>query len=537
MKYTLRPYQSDAAKAILEDIKTFDSCSAVLPTGSGKTLILVELIDKIRDRLPLDGMILVLCHLSDPLYQLYEAYCQFGDRPKRVIKWKGSMFSNSLSVDTVFASMQKMAKSEDFWRRRNKQKMVRHPSYIIIDEAHAYGAHSYNQIRKFFPNAKIIGLSATPYRNNKFSFSLFEKVSYTIAMGELIKLGYLVEPRLTQITLEDTSDAGRIAMCYKIWLEKEKPRGLPTIIYFPTTDHAKAAEAALSGKARVAYMDGSTSHGRVTQVVTSAKKGELDIIVNCQKLETGIDIPPIGSIMMPYKCGSVSRYIQRVGRGLRLYEGKTHCNVYLCGDSPSIEKGEWVKLHNDSLKVKETLPSDELIDGLEDIADRDFHLIKWTKEAIEACEKLESSDMITLANHLAKRRFPKKYDRHLQEIMHYAKTTSENKSPATEEQIFILKETLGFEDRAVRNLSQREADALLNGFRRWVHRDPWIIKRGPYIGKHPAEVPGLYKKHCNDPQVKATFYDWYRAGKPRLKDRHSEYNYFIPASDRKSLES
>lgn len=534
MKYQLRPYQKQAADNLIKDIKDHPSVSAVLPTGSGKSLIMINLIDRLREKLPLDGMILVLCHLSDPLYQLYESYCNLGERPKRVIKWKGAMFSNSLSVDTVFASMQKMAKSDDFWARRNRQKMVRHPSYIIIDEAHAYGAQSYEDIRSFFPNAKIIGLSATPYRNNKFSFSLFEKVSYTISMGELIELGYLVKPQLHEITLTGTTDAARLALCYKIWLEREKRRCLPSIIYFPTTQLAKDAYAALSEKqVRVAYMDGSTVRGRVKQVVDAAKEGKIDIIVNCQKLETGVDIPSIGSIMMPYKCGSVARYIQRVGRGLRPFQGKDRCNVYIYGDAPSIEKGTWIKLHKDSMRIKEPLPSEELSDELEELEEKgNSQLIKWTKEAIEACEELEKSDMIVLSDHLAKKRFPKKYDRHLQDIMIHVSTVSENKSPATKEQIFILTETLGFEERSIRDISQREADALLNGFRRWMRRDPWIITKGPHIGKHPSQVPGLYKKNCSDPQVRATLYDWYRAGRPKLKDNHFEQNEFIPRAHR-----
>jgi len=520
-KYKLRPYQKQASDNIIKDLETYRSCGAVLPTGSGKTLIMIDVIDRIREKMGLSDMILIMCHLTDPLYQLYEEYNQKGARPARTTTWKKSIFSSSLSVDTLFASMQKMAINIDWWKKRNEQKMVRHPRYIIIDEAHAYGAESYRQIERLFPDAQIIGLSATPFRSNRYSFSQFERVSYTIPMSQLIDEGYLVEPRLTEINFgSDDSDASRIALCFKIWKERERSRGLPTIIYFPTTEMARNAVAALATKCRVAYMDGTTPYTETKRIFESAKVGDIDIILNCQKLETGVDIPMIGSIMMPYKCGSVARYVQRVGRGLRLFPGKEYCSVYLFGDTPSLERGDWSEIHNLALGIEDPLPSESLSESLDDLdPDREDHraLYYWTEIAIEACRKLENVDMITLADHLSKKRFPSKYEKHIQRIFEGAQTSSESTEPATKSQLFMLKDTYGYEERHLRNLTHKEASMLLNGLHSWVHREAWTIKRGPYIGHHPKNVPGLYKKHCRDPQVKGFLVQWYRAGRPRPK--------------------
>ena len=531
--YTLRPYQLDASNALLADLETHESVGAVMPTGSGKTLVMIELIDKLRAKVGRKGLILVLCHLTDPLTQLFEEYQKHGERPLRVKHWVQTIRSMSNTIDTVFGTMQKMSNHVEVWRKRETCSDVRQPKFILIDEAHAYGAESYNQIRKAFPKAKIIGLSATPYRNNHFSFHQFDKVSYTISMTELIEQKYLVPPKLHQIDLNGVDDdAGRIALAYKIWEEKEKPRGFVTIIYFPTTQLAKTALAAYEGRARVAYLDGTSRAEKVTRVVREGKTGEIDIIVNCQKLETGVDIPSVGSVIMPYKCGSVARYLQRIGRGLRLYQGKEFCNVYLCGDAPSIASGDWQRMHDRAMLAKEPLPSENLFDSLDDspIAIGP-ELLKWTNEAIEACQRLESVGMIDLAKHISLKRFPKKYDIFLQEIMKGAKTESNSKEPPTSVQKYFLTDRFGFKPNHVDRLNKSEASALINGFNSWLSRDPWILKNGPHIGKHPSQLPGLYKKHCRDRNILALLRAWYQRGRPALKDKSYKKKHFTPLED------
>lgn len=518
-KYALRGYQKDAVAALISDIDNGKkSTSAVLPTGSGKTLILIDIIDKLRGRLSLRDSIYVLCHLSDPLYQLVNEYKEKGERPGRIELWKKAIHSNSMSVDTIFGTIQKVSRSLGYLKSRKKQKMLRQPKYIIIDEAHAVGTKSYADLAKTFPDAVLIGLSATPFRSNKYSFGQFENVAYTISMGALIDMGFLVKPNLSQIDLKDQSDdPGRVALSYKIWKEKEKNRGLVTVIFFPTTELAKNALAAMKDKARCRYMDGKSKLGEVKEIISSAKEGKIDILLNCQKLETGIDIPSIGSVIMPYKCGSVARYIQRVGRGLRLYPGKAQCNVYLYGDTPSIERGEWLNIHNLALNIKKPLPSEDLQTDLDDLMETGGRLlIKWTEEAIEACRRLEGIGHLKLAEFIAKKRYPKKYDNYLGEIMNGARTTPKDNEPITSLQSYMLTDQFGFSESVVSKMTKSEAKTLLSGFKGWLERDPWIIQEGPYIGRHPSQIPGLYKNHCKNPSVVKLLREWYRHGRPAL---------------------
>lgn len=519
-KYSLRRYQQDAVSALLKDLDEYKSVAAVLPTGAGKSLIMIDLIDHLRPTLGIDGSILILCHLTDPLNQLFDGYKKYGQRSERIKYW--TRLIPSLSYDIIFTTMQKMARgpSIKMWKNHISQRMNRIPKYIIIDEAHSYGAASYRQICDVFPDARLIGLSATPFRSNRYSFSQFEKISYTISMGELIELGFLTPPKTEKVQIPDsmTDDAGRIALSYKIWKDRESKRGLVTLIYFPTTDIAKAALASFSQKLgdRVAYIDGSTKMRDAKAMLRDARDGRYDVLLNCQKLETGVDVPNIGSVIMPYPCNSVVRYMQRVGRSLRLFPGKTHSMIYLCGDAPAIESGNWQKLHDKAIKLRDPLPSECLLEELdgEDMT-KDKYRMEWTKTAIKSCKMLESDGLVTLSRFLAQKKFPKKYDRFINMIMVNAKPSQGyNDDPISKIQTEIIINRYKLEERHVKQMTRNEASALINGFVKHIDSCPFIIREGAHVGKHCADIHPFARKWIKQPGPLRTLKAWWRAGSP-----------------------
>lgn len=525
-KYKLREYQQDASDSIVRDLETNNSVAAVLPTGAGKSLIMIDVIDRLRESLSIDGSVLCVCHLSDPLYQLLDNYKEKGERPLRSTYWKSYGFPN-YNYDVIFVTMQKMAKPD--YRKEVasivENKLARSPKYIIIDEAHSFGAESYNLICKLIPDAKVIGLSATPFRSNRYSFGLFDKVSYTISMSELIEKGFLVPPNLVQISIPEDkkTDGGRIALSYKIWKERESTSGLVTVVYFPTTEIAKAALASFTQdkNCRAAYIDGKTQIKVAKKILEDARNGHYDVLINCQKLETGVDIPNIGSIIMPYAVGSVVKYMQRIGRALRLYEDKKYANIYLFGDTPSIEKGNWEKLHDKALKARDPLPSEQL---LEDFNDEEFKkapplLVEWTKKAIEACQILEGNDLVAVSRLLATKKFPKKYDLFIEKILQGAiPSQGYDTTPISKIQTQIITERYGLEDRHVATLTKKEASAIINGFDAHLKSNPFIFQQGKHLGKHPSQLKPFARKWLQGENL-ATCQRWWKAGRPPLKEK------------------
>jgi superfamily II DNA or RNA helicase len=419
--------------------------------------------------------------------------------------------------------MQKMARQDsiDAWRHHMQQTMVRKPKYIIIDEAHSYGAPSYRKMRDLFPDAKLIGLSATPFRSNKYSFSCFEKVTYTRSMGDLIALGFLTTPKTEQVSIPEDMDnhGGRIALSYRIWKERESKRGLVTVVYLPTVDLAKSALASFTQQkgVRCGYLDGSSTLRETRKVLGAAREGKYDVLINCKKLETGVDIPNIGSVIMPYPVDSVVAYIQRVGRALRLFPGKEYAMIYLCGDAPSIAKGDWIDVHNRAMETREPKPSESLKEELSE-GGPDKPRLEWTKEAIKACEILEQKDMVNLSKFLAFKRFPKKYDIFIGRILkHGAPTEGYDNSPASQIQREILVNRFKFTESRARSLTKREASTFINGFKSYMDTDPFIFRDGPHMGKHPSELHPLTRKHCHG-DTKKRLQAWWKAGRPMRRE-------------------
>ena len=520
--YTLRPYQLEAAQNAVRDISDpkINSTGLVMPTGSGKSLVIIELIEMLRESLSIDGSIIVLCHLSEPLKQLMESYRRFSSRPLKASEWAFQI--PSMSYDVIFTTMQKLAMDDNLrkWRNHGKLKCVRRPRYIIIDEAHMYGATSYERILKIFPDIKVIGFTATPFRSNKYSFSQFDRVSFTISMESLIEQGYLTPPELTQVSIPPkyNSDAGRIALALKIWKKKEKERGLVTVVYLPTKQLAKDAYTAFTEERglRVEYVDSTMNNRTIDRIIRNSRDGKVDVLVNCKVLETGIDIPNIGAVIMPYPVNSVVTYVQRVGRALRLYPGKEKAHIYLCGDTPAIEKGVWEKLHNRALKLRDPLPSEVLLDEMTESGMEKVRM-EWTREAIEVCEILEKEGLITLSEFLAYKRYPKKYDKFISDIMKHGPISRHaDDSPASDIQKGLLTKKFGFKERQVQNLTKREASKFINGMKMRLSADPHIVRVGNHLGKHMSEVPPLARKYAKGEllyQLRA----WWKAGKPSLK--------------------
>jgi superfamily II DNA or RNA helicase len=425
-----------------------------------------------------------------------------------------------MGTKVVFATVQAVtsAAGKRYWTTDPMRKDV---AMCLIDEAHQFGCDSYHTMdHELFPLAKFVGFSATPYRRNQYSFAQFDTVAYAIDSQSLIDQGYLVKPQLFQLRLEDTDTAERLASVIRVWSEREKHRGLVSVVYLRTTSEAQemrlvAEEAGI----KVDYVDGTMPDAFCRDLYGRARDGYVEMIVNVRKLETGIDIPNIGSVFMPFGTGSVVSYLQRIGRALRPCPGKSLAHVYVFGDAPSIERGQWKRVHDEALRAKKALDpieklQDELADLLEDTA-APAERIAWTKAAIEACERLTAGNLKGLADLIAEKKFPQKYARAIQDITRRIEADSTGPGePLSDAQKGALVKRYGFDQDDVSKLGKNEATGLLGALSDFYARSPWILQSGPHAGKHIAETPPLYRKMIKDPKNKALVQRWYRAGRP-----------------------
>lgn len=366
-RFQLRDYQQEAVAATLTHFrKTNESAVIVLPTGSGKSLVIAELARLARRK------ILVLTHVKELVEQNHLKYESLG--------LTAGIYSAGLKLkqtqhQVTFASIQSAA--------RNLEDFNEAYSLIIIDECHRVNLPSdkpdsetieqeespANQYQKIIqkltqvnPDVKLLGLTATPYRLGmgwiyrkhyrgfvrSEQTRPFEHCIYELPLRYLIKRKYLTEPKLVDATIEhyDFSSLkenaigeynatqvnhllsqhhrvtkGIIEQVVELGLERQ---GI--MIFAATVDHAKEIFSYLPSSDS-ALITGSTESNERDHLITAFKQKQIKYLVNVSVLTTGFDAPHVDMIAILRPTQSVSLYQQIIGRGLRLSENKNDCLV------------------------------------------------------------------------------------------------------------------------------------------------------------------------------------------------------------------
>ncbi len=364
--FQLRDYQQDAVAATLKHFrKTNESAVIVLPTGSGKSLVIAELA-RLANR-----KILVLTHVKELVEQNHQKYQSLG--------LSAGIYSAGLKQkvthhQVTFASIQSAA--------RNLQDFNEAYSLIIIDECHRVNlansekgegddkdessSNQYQQViaklKQSNPKVKLLGLTATPYRlgmgwiYKKHYRGIvrseqkrpFEHCIYELPLRYLIKKKYLTEPRLVDATIEHydfgslrenasgeynstevNALLGKHHRVTKGIIEQvielgETRQGI--MIFAATVDHAKEIYGYLPAL-HSALITGATDSTDRDSLIKSFKQKHIKYLVNVSVLTTGFDAPHVDMIAILRPTQSVSLYQQIIGRGLRLNDNKKDCLV------------------------------------------------------------------------------------------------------------------------------------------------------------------------------------------------------------------
>jgi len=363
---------------------------------------------------------------------------------------------------------------------------------IIIDECHLVGNNSYTDILSMFPNAYVIGFTATPFRQNKLMTNMFDEVAYSVSMQELIDQGFLVPPKLhlTPFDTEDMADvASKIAEIYS-----KKHKGQKAVVYMRTIEEANLLRNIL--------VDCDISARAVTSELTGKPRDELlkefrsgggpAVLTTVDVLTAGFDSPNLMAIFMPYKVGSVTTYLQRVGRGLRPYDGKTHCDIYAGSNSPGIESGFWEKITRQILNAGRT-DYDNMLDVLElgknDYSEEEY---LWTQDVVRMAKEAKAKGMHKLFDMIVTKQFP---DAMLNLMLDTPPcTTKKNaKTKMTKGQEKYLK-GIGL---YAEGLTKQEASSILWNHKLskgWTPPKDEVIQEGKHKGKHFSQVPPMYWK-------------------------------------------
>ena len=363
-------YQEDMVKRVQEAFRHHDSVMVQMPTGTGKTYLFAALVG-----LFLKEEVWVVAHRRELVSQIKDTLEKF--------------FSSLKSTSIKVISIQ--------WLSRHYGEMEEKPGLIVIDEAHHALAETYAEVMNAYPKAKKLGLTATPYRLNGKGFTdLFDTLLCSWSMERFIVEGrlslydyYSIKPdSAAQLLIDSLQKRGadgdyqqkelNEVMDVKPSLErlcltiKEYVPGKKGIVYAISIQHAEhIAEfyrengikaVAISSKTPLAERQELIERFKASSLLSSlnSTSDEIEVLVSVDLFSEGFDCPDVEFIQLARPTLSLAKYMQMVGRGLRVAAGKDYCvildnvGLYKRFGLPSVDR-DWQSMFEGRTSLEDIL--------------------------------------------------------------------------------------------------------------------------------------------------------------------------------------
>ena len=327
----LRPYQQEAMDAILEAWENgTHKTLLVLPTGCGKTIVFAKVTEECVRQ---GDRVLILAHRGELLEQAAD----------KIRKATGLGCATEKAEETCLGSWFRITVGSVQSMMR-ESRLSRFPDdyfdTIIIDEAHHCISDSYQRVLHHFPEAKVLGVTATPDRGDMKNLGqVFESLAYEYTLPRAIKEGYLSPIKAVTIPLQvDLTGVGVQSGDFKagdlgtaldpylegIATEMEKYcREKKTVVFLPLVKTSQKFRDILNAHGFQAAEVNGESQDR-TEVLQEFADGRYNVLCNSMLLTEGWDCPSVDCIVVLRPTKVRSLYCQMVGRGTRLSSGKDH---------------------------------------------------------------------------------------------------------------------------------------------------------------------------------------------------------------------
>ena len=363
MTYKLRDYQqkaSDAAVSFFNNKAKKTNAIMVLPTGSGKSLIIADIAAR------LDGHTLVFQPSKEILEQNFKKLCSYGILDCSI--YSASFNSKEISRIT-FATIGSV---------KNHPELFTHFKNIIVDECHLVNPKE-GMYKDFFEavKCKVLGLTATPYRlssSRDFGSMLkfitrtkphvFSEVIYHVQVSTLLDMGYLAKLNYYPMDKElkkyngnefkkcnlKRNSTGADYTDRSVQKEYERIDFYSYIVHIVQrlmnpkaggkrkgilvfTRFLKEAERLTMSIPGCVIVSGDTPKKERERILEMFKVGEIPVVANVGVLTTGFDYPELDTVVMARPTMSLAMYYQIVGRCIRPHKDKEAAwFVDLCGN-------------------------------------------------------------------------------------------------------------------------------------------------------------------------------------------------------------
>ena len=394
-------YQEDMKERIEKALHLHRSVMAQMPTGTGKTYLLTAVIDSFVSNNPKEK-VWIVAHRRELVSQIDETVRKFHS------------YSSS-NTSSLLSSVKAMSIQ---WLMRHYDEIEEEPGMIVIDEAHHALAKTYKEMWERFPKAKFLGLTATPCRLNGKGFTdLFDVLVQSWDVPEFISMGRLAtydfvsikSDGVTQRLIDSLQKRGAdgdyqnkemdmllnkkpsIERLYRSLEEFGKDR--KGIVYAINISHAqKITKLYQENGVKAIAIDSKTPATERQQDIEAFKKGDIQVLVNVDIFSEGFDCPDVEFVQLARPTLSLAKYLQMVGRGLRVAKGKKNCliidnvGLYRVFGLPS-QVWNWNAMFEGKLKVgkKKETPKE-----------RDFFLMYGKQETMPVGQ---DSEMMMVMSH------------------------------------------------------------------------------------------------------------------------------------------
>jgi|LGVE01.1.fsa_nt_gb superfamily II DNA or RNA helicase len=442
-------------------------------------------------------IVLIISHLGLLITQSGNSFKKFWSINTDVLQGPRIPRKNSRCVLSTVQSSSVKSKIDRWYAKLPHGIKV---GLILVDEGHRNsGVAQVDRILEdFFPDAKVVSFTGSPFKDNKDMTHLYEKVSFSISLQEVISIGLLVRPVIHGMTidkknLEEVME--KIISSIAITHNRDK-----SIVFMKSINDAEIMTTALKemgiNAASITSRTPQDLRDKTLIAFTNNHTDSHQVLVTVDVLSVGFDAPAVKAIYMPYGTNSVSQYLQRIGRGLRTFPGKTHCDIYIGGSDPIIEQGKWERIQKKALeagaKDKPELQDevlDELdFDDIEPVASEPEDV--YTIEIKNVQAKFRREGMKNLAEMVGERSFPQEFLDHLVAVD--TTTKVKTKKEATKKQKELIAER-GFD---ATTLTKTEAGITIDAIAAkegWTVKPKRIVPTGMYKGKEANDVPHAYR--------------------------------------------
>ena len=317
----LRWYQQECIDAFIKDAREYPNKNLLgaLPTGTGKSVIIAGICQKVADR---GGRVIVLHRSKELIVQNQVRYCEVDPE--------------GLSRSGVYSAGVGIKQTGD---------------QIPFNDESQYQTFI-RGVREINPEAKFMGVTATPFRTNGVIHgskkSLFDRMSYSAPLSRMFDDGFLTKPVTlptksvdlsgVKVTAGEFNKGEQQSKFLSYWATEQKTKEIvqtanekdrkSIVVFCSGVAHAELVHHELQALGeQSAVITGETLPIIRETQLSRFNNRSLRWIVNVDCLTTGWDAPCCDCIVVARGTQSAGLFAQIIGRGTRLYDGKTECHV------------------------------------------------------------------------------------------------------------------------------------------------------------------------------------------------------------------